>query len=354
VCIFSCPCFAPVDRHVCAARLRTREELSKRYRRKNSTPSSAPLQDAHSVVIGLLNYPAYSWYAVYDGHGGSFTSKFCALNALNTIMRTREWQAPHTPEGLSEALRKGFIDLDADLQRQPNTASGDDHSGSTGIAVLVTPTHIFCANVGDSRAILVRSRQAIGLSEDHKPYNPAEEARILAAGGTVVMRRVNGDLAVSRALGDFVYKHVAQLPPEKQQVSPEPEVRVEVRQAGDEFIVLACDGIWDVMSNEDVGAFVHRKVAEGLDDLGQVAEALLDDGLEKNSRDNMSAIIVALNGAPRPSRCVALCVPLSPRPPSSTHSPHVRREAQAAYAARASITAATSGAGAHAAGSSSS
>ncbi len=90
------------------------------------------------------------------------------------------------------------------------------------------------------------------LSVDHKPYTPSEQARIEAAGGTVSMKRVNGDLAVSRALGDFVYKHSRELPAERQQVSPEPEFIVKERSAEDQFLILACDGIWDVMSNEDV------------------------------------------------------------------------------------------------------
>ena len=79
---------------------------------------------------------------------------------------------------------------------------------------------------------------------DHKPYNEAEQRRIEAAGGTVTMRRVNGDLAVSRALGDFTYKHAAHLPPTQQQVSPEPEVHVEVRAgregAGPSLLLLRC------------------------------------------------------------------------------------------------------------------
>lgn len=279
------------------------------------------LQDAHTVKLGLPGYPDYNWFAVYDGHGGKFVSQFSAVAAVEKFLETSEWKTtPHTPENLAEGMRKAFLQVDAELLKHPRVASGEDHSGSTAIAALVTPTHIIAANCGDSRAILVRNKQAVALSEDHKPYNPLEEARIVAAGGTVAMRRVNGDLAVSRALGDFVYKHQKSLPPEKQQVSPEPEMKIEVRHPGDEFMVLACDGVWDVMNNQDVADFVHARVnGEGAaatgatdpassgaagtitDDMGRLAEALIDDCLEKNSRDNMSAIIVAFAGAPRPS-----------------------------------------------------
>ena len=94
-------------------------------------------------------------------------------------------------------------------------------------------------------------------TEDHKPDNPHETERICSAGGTVSMKRVNGDLAVSRALGDFVYKQrkAAEgvwFDPEGQQVSCVPEVSIRERDPSMAFVVLCCDGIWDVFSNDEV------------------------------------------------------------------------------------------------------
>ena len=129
--------------------------------------------------------------------------------------------------------------------QHPEVAHGEDRSGSTAIAVVVTPTHVICANCGDSRSVMVRGGGAAGdaateeMSYDHKPYNPDEMRRIQAAGGTVTMRRVNGDLAVSRALGDFVYKHRDDLPAEQQQVSAEPDIKIVERRANDVVRVLA-------------------------------------------------------------------------------------------------------------------
>ncbi len=99
---------------------------------------------------------------------------------------------------------------------------------------MVTPRHVIVANCGDSRSILVRGGTVEEMSYDHKPYNDGEHARIRNAGGSVTMRRVNGDLAVSRALGDFVYKHRRDLRPEEQQVSAEPEIKVVERGAADQ------------------------------------------------------------------------------------------------------------------------
>ena len=139
------------------------------------------------------------------------------------------------------------------------------------------------------------------MSVDHKPYNELEQRRIEAAGGSVTMRRVNGDLAVSRALGDFAYKHARDLPPQAQQVSAEPEIRYVERSPSDAFLVLACDGVWDVMSNAEVGEFLLERVRGGIEALDELAGALIDECLARGSRDNISAVVVAFAGAPTPS-----------------------------------------------------
>jgi serine/threonine protein phosphatase PrpC len=124
---------------------------------------------------------------------------------------------------------------------------GDDHSGCTAIGCLVTPDNIICANAGDSRSILIRSGLAVEMSEDHKPDNAGEKTRIFAAGGTVSAHRVNGDLAVSRALGDFVYKHRTDLRAEEQQVSAEPEFKTVTRTPDDQVRkITRAEGGWRI------------------------------------------------------------------------------------------------------------
>lgn len=174
--------------------------------------------------------------------------------------------------------------------------SGEDHSGTTAVFALVTPTHIIVGNIGDSRSVMCRSGKTIPMSYDHKPTNPPEQARIEAANGSVALSRVNGDLAVSRALGDFSYKQMAHLPPEAQQVSPEPEFQVQERSADDQFVILCCDGIWDVMSNEEVNDYYIDKAKKGTDLVTTCCD-LLDTCLEKKSRDNMTSIGIRLTGA---------------------------------------------------------
>lgn len=118
--------------------------------------------------------------------------------------------------------------------------------------VLVSPSQIYCANAGDSRSVLRRRDPAetVALSDDHKPENPDERRRIEACGGFVEENRVNGSLNLSRSFGDFEYKSTPNKNFKEQMVTCDPEIRKIERTPNDDFIVLACDGIWDCLTNE--------------------------------------------------------------------------------------------------------
>ena len=198
-------------------------------------------------------------------------------------------------------------------------ASLEDHSGSTAITAFVTPTHFVIGNVGDSRAVLARGGLPFFGTEDHKPTDAGEMARITGSGGYVEMGRVCGNLAVSRALGDYQYKDRPDLPAEAQKVTVDPDITVIERTEEDQarahptrgtraaaahprsaqFLLLCCDGIWDVMTNEECVTFVADHLKGGWS-VPVICERLIDHCLHKNSRDNMSACIVLLPNAPEP------------------------------------------------------
>ena len=285
----------------------------------------------------------HSVFAVFDGHGGDFTSSFLQDNFLKFFSQRLELPkyAALPPTGpksradvtgiqlLKQALVHTFVELDQALvplqwERNQAIASGklrlpargsavdsddDDEikvkpsslagerSGSTGVVVLLTPTHFVCANTGDSRAVLRRQGQVLPLSFDHKPSDTPERKRIVAAGGIVKGKRVDGDLAVSRAFGDFAYKQDTARPPEQQRVIVVPDLVVYPREHDhDEFVVLACDGIWDVASNKQCTDFIQTLLSEGESDLGNICEEALDTCLDRKSRDNMTLMLVGLPG----------------------------------------------------------
>lgn len=114
---------------------------------------------------------------------------------------------------------------------------------------LITDTEIYCANAGDSRCVLSNDGKAVELSIDHKPDLPAEKARIERAGGFVEENRVKGILNLSRSLGDLEYKQDRDLSVENQMITCVPEIKIEKISKGNNFLVLACDGIWDCLTS---------------------------------------------------------------------------------------------------------
>lgn len=152
---------------------------------------------------------------------------------------------------------------------------GEEKSGSTAVCALISPNQIFVANCGDSRAVLCNNKRPTFSTQDHKPVLPSEKERIQRAGGSVMIQRINGSLAVSRALGDYEFKNVEGKGPCEQLVSPEPEVFVIDRHEDDEFLVLACDGVWDVMSNEDICSFIGSRLLL-TDDLESITSQVVD------------------------------------------------------------------------------
>mmetsp|Transcript_15684 Transcript_15684/g.33959 ORF Transcript_15684/g.33959 Transcript_15684/m.33959 type:complete len:408 (+) Transcript_15684:219-1442(+) len=232
---------------------------------------------------------------------------------------------------LEDAIKTTMIELDANMleemtnrknhrENKSNTASCENDelydefdSGTTAIVLLLTPHYIVCANLGDCRAILQRGDEGstLALSNDHKPYNELEEIRIRNAGGVVLSGNIEGRLGVSRGLGDFAFKHTpsvicaadihnvktknidAYIQPENQMVTAVPEITVLTREAThDKFLVIACDGIWDVVSNEKCAEMVSTIFNEGEQSVALACEEVLDQCYAKGSLDNMTAILV--------------------------------------------------------------
>ncbi|KAH0484861.1 MAG: uncharacterized protein KVP18_004434 [Porospora cf. gigantea A] len=138
-------------------------------------------------------------------------------------------------------------------------------AGCTAVVAVLTAGRLVVANAGDSRAFLGRSSGVVALSEDHKPNLPCEKLRIESGGGTVEFGRVNGNLNLSRAVGDLHYKQDTSRALEEQIITSLPDVASVTLSADDEFVFLGCDGLFEFFSNEDVYRFVaHRLVSDAI------------------------------------------------------------------------------------------
>jgi len=177
--------------------------------------------------------------------------------------------------------------------------------GSTGIFICIYENKLYIANSGDSRGVMCQGGNAVILSEDHKPNLPSEVERVVKYGGHVKKHgeiyRINGDISVSRSFGDIELKDEDTLG--EKFVTVEPDVRVFDINDETEFVILACDGLWDVISSEEAVEFIRENLKEyeytksdslknRNNDIFFTSMALSGLAREKGSKDNISCLIV--------------------------------------------------------------
>jgi serine/threonine protein phosphatase PrpC/pSer/pThr/pTyr-binding forkhead associated (FHA) protein len=300
------------------------------------------MEDACVIVqhlnIGSLSVPnlfPQSFFGVFDGHGGSNASLYLSqslhaavaeslLSASPSLLKifesetsdSRSIDLSSNAEKLKvmdsivkDVLKTTYLKVDADFIAK----SSSPQHGSTATTALILGNRIYCANVGDSRTILCRNFQPIALSTDHKPSREDEAKRIRDAGGFVINNRVMGELAVSRAFGDVEFKKGIQSIVEddpdfngndsnddvKNWDEPllisEPDFETSFITKNDQFLLLACDGLFDVFTSEDIISFVKKEMSEH-GDAQKCCQQLTNEAIrQRNSRDNVSVILIILN-----------------------------------------------------------
>ncbi|QLG70864.1 hypothetical protein HG535_0A08090 [Zygotorulaspora mrakii] len=258
------------------------------------------MEDSHIVQPNVLSKSEkdhVALYSIFDGHGGSSVAQFCGEKILSILLRQEMFKKGN----LAQAMIDTYLSADVDLLNDP--VLKNDYSGCTATSVVISKKQnlIVCANSGDSRTVLSTGGIAKALSYDHKPTLPSEKSRIVAAKGFVEMDRVNGNLALSRAIGDFEFKSNNELPPHEQIVTAVPDIiEHSLNYDKDEFIILACDGIWDCLSSQECVDLVHYGITKGNMSLRDISSRMIDVCCSPTTEgtgigcDNMSISIVAL------------------------------------------------------------
>ncbi|KAI0854650.1 phosphatase 2C-like domain-containing protein [Xylaria cubensis] len=277
------------------------------------------------------------YFAIFDGHAGTFAADWCGKK-LHLVLEDIIRRNPNAP--IPELLDQTFTSVDAQLEKLPlknsgctaaiavlrwedrvpssNSATGsqaiapaaavaskasdtskpkDSKSEDNGSTMAIPEsTHsrlkgtatrqrvLYTANVGDARIILCRAGKALRLSYDHKGSDENEGKRIANAGGLILNNRVNGVLAVTRALGDTYMKELVTGHPYTTETVIQPEV--------DEFIIIACDGLWDVCSDQEAVDLIRDKT-----DAVTASKLLVDHALARFSTDNLSCMIIRFDKA---------------------------------------------------------
>jgi len=220
------------------------------------------MEDAHLAHLDVVE-GEISIFGVFDGHGGCEVAHYIKNHFVDEIKKTESFKKGDYKNALIET----FLTIDkmllseagkkelAQISKKNNiggiAANGADlpyQAGCTACVALITRTDIYVANAGDTRCVLAAKGRAKDLSHDHKPDNPSEKRRIERAGGVVEEGRVNGVIAISRAIGDYEYKNQS-LKPEDNMVTAYPEVIIEPIRADNDFMIIACDGIWDCLTS---------------------------------------------------------------------------------------------------------
>nr|GEX62053.1 probable protein phosphatase 2C 47 [Tanacetum cinerariifolium] len=202
-----------------------------------------------------------SFYAVFDGHGGAEASLYVKNHAMRLFFENSDLPAATTSDGsvdelflkeLQDLHCKAFLPADKDLKEEFNIS---DYCGTTALTVLALGMHLLISNAGDCRAVISRKGVAKQMYNDHRPSNLLEKKRVEELGGYFEDGYLNGELAVTRALGDRCMKSESPL-------IAEPEMTEIVLTNDDEFMIIGCDWIWDVMSNEEAVSLVRKQLMQ--------------------------------------------------------------------------------------------
>lgn len=211
----------------------------------------------------------FACFGIFDGHVGKNVSEFLKNNLFKNILESAEKEIP-------QKISTGFLKTNEEILNNQQIFQ----EGSTAITVFFFGNQLFTANVGDSRAIISAKKIASNLSCDHRGSNMAEVQRIQAAGGYFLNERLLGFLEPTRAFGDLAFKDYITAAPEITQITLADE---------HEYIILACDGLWDVITNQDAIDIILKQQT-----ITEMSRSLVSSALNKGSGDNITVIVINL------------------------------------------------------------
>ncbi|XP_020112180.1 probable protein phosphatase 2C 11 [Ananas comosus] len=233
----------------------------------------ASMEDFFETRIAEVDGQMVSFFGVFDGHGGARTAEYLKSHLFKNLS-----DHPDFIKDTKSAIVESFKQTDDNYLSEEKGHQKD--AGSTASTVVLLGNRLFVANVGDSRVVACQSGSAKPLSIDHKPDRSDERQRIEKAGGFIIWAgtwRVGGVLAVSRAFGDKLLKPY---------VVAEPEIQEEDIE-GMDFLIIASDGLWNVVSNKDAVEIVQR-----INGAESAARKLIEEAYSRGSSDNITCVVV--------------------------------------------------------------
>ncbi|KAK8624469.1 hypothetical protein V6N13_065813 [Hibiscus sabdariffa] len=254
------------------------------------------MEDEHICIDDLIGHLGTTaevpspgaFYGVFDGHGGTDAALFIRKNILKFIV-----EDSHFPICVEKAIKSAFLKADYSFA---DASSLDISSGTTALIALIFGRTLIVANAGDCRAVLGRRGRAIEMSKDHKPNCISERLRIEKLGGVIYDGYLNGQLSVARALGDW---HMKGPKGSACPLSAEPELQETELSEEDEFLIMGCDGLWDVMTSQCAVTMARRELMLH-NDPERCSRELVREALKRNTCDNLTVIVVCFSADPPP------------------------------------------------------
>ncbi|XP_022755246.1 probable protein phosphatase 2C 27 [Durio zibethinus] len=263
---------------------------------------------AKTFGCNLMSEQAVSFYGVFDGHGGEHASHFVRDYLPRVIVEDADF-----PLELEKVVTRSFMKTDAAFAKSCSLKSALA-SGTTALTAMIFGRSLLVANAGDCRAVLSQCGTAIEMSKDHRPCCMKEKRRIESLGGSIDDGYLNGQLGVTRALGDWHLEGMKEMGERIGPLSAEPELKMITLTNLDEFLIIGSDGIWDVFTSQNAIDFARRRLQEH-NDVKLCCKEIVEEAIKREATDNLTVVLVSFH--------------LEPPPPSVIQRARVRRSISA-------------------------
>ena len=249
------------------------------YREDQNIAYKEGMEDKGKSIDNFYSKPNQSLFCLFDGHGGDMVSKYLQKNfhlVYKNILTAYNFN-------IEQSLIASFKEIDKKIKDLELVSVG-----STGCVVhvvqeTVSTLRVYCANVGDTRCCLISPVNHRRLTYDHRADDPEEKKRILNSGGSVINGRVMGALMLSRAFGDFEFKSFG--------VKCAPyfhQIQIDLNEKN-QFLIIACDGVWDVMDEDDI-----RQLIMFCNNSEELCKQIIKGSMKRGAWDNLSVFVVKL------------------------------------------------------------
>ncbi|MBA0690203.1 hypothetical protein Goari_007896 [Gossypium aridum] len=257
------------------------------------------MEDTHVCIAdlakdfgrNLMSEDTVSFYGVFDGHGGKDASQFVRDHLPRVIVEDVDF-----PLDIEKAVTRSFMETDAAFAKSCSLESALA-SGTTALTAMIFGRSLLVANAGDSRAVLSRCGTAREMSKDHRPCCMKERRRIESLGGFIDDGYLNGQLGVTRALGNWHLEGMKEIGERIGPLSAEPELKMITLTKEDEFLIIGSDGIWDVFTSQNAVDFTRRRLQEH-NDVKLCCKEMVGEAIKRGATDNLTVVLVSFHLEP--------------------------------------------------------